>query len=314
MKAFITGITGQDGFYLTALLKEKGYEVHGLARRTSQKRDYPNAIIHIGDVQDPSISDLIERIRPQEVYNLAAMSHVGESFKIPRNTFEINALGALNALEGARRCGAKFYQASTSELFGNSPPPQNERTRFHPRSPYGAAKLAAFYLTVNYREAYGLRASNGILFNHESPLRGEDFVTKKIAKYVGGLYAYQNGFRVDDLQPLKLGNLDAKRDWGHAKDFVLGMWMIMNNPPGDYVLATGETHTVREFAELAFKQIGENWEDYVQVDETLFRPSEVNELRGDYTRALSLGWKPEVTFRDLVKEMVEHEISNFNMG
>ena len=254
---------------------------------------------------DPRLTELIADLRPREVYNLAAMSHVGESFKIPRSTFEINAMGALNALEGAKRANARFYQASTSELYGNSPAPQNEETTFRPRSPYGVSKLAAYWLTVNYREM-GLHASNGILFNHESPLRGEDFVTKKIAMGVAKVFHVEQGF--------KLGNLHAKRDWGHAKDFVKGMWMMLQAPPDDYVLATGETHTVKEFLTLAFKEIDEDWHDWVTIDPKLFRPSEVDELCGDYTKVRKLGWQPEVTFRELVKEMVNYEISNLDMG
>lgn len=309
MRAFITGITGQDGFYLAELLNNKGYEVHGLARRSAQSKVLPhNVKIHIGDVQDSATTELIADINPDEVYNLAAMSHVGESFNIPRSTFEINALGTLNALEGAKKALARFYQASTSELYGNEPPPQNETTRFYPRSPYGVAKLAAFYLTVNYREAYGMHTSNGILFNHESPLRGEDFVTKKIAQGVARVFH-------GDTTSLKLGNLEAKRDWGHAKDYVKGMWLMLQHEPDDFVLATGKTHTVREFAALAFQEIDEDYNDHIEIDPNLYRPAEVDELCGDYSKAYEkLGWQPEVTFRDLVKEMVNHEISNFDLG
>jgi len=309
VKAFITGITGQDGFYLADLLNEKGYEVHGLARRLSQPRHVPNNVkIHIGDVTDSSLTELIADIKPDEVYNLAAMSHVGESFKIPRSTFDINAIGTLNALEGARKACSRYYQASTSELFGNEPGPQNELTRFHPRSPYGVSKIAAYWLTVNYREAYGVHASNGILFNHESPIRGEDFVTKKIAQGVARI------FHGDDKK-IKLGNIESKRDWGHAQDYVRGMWLMLQHEPDDFILATGKTHSVQEFLSLAFSEIGEDYQDHIEIDEKLFRPAEVDELCGDYTKAKEkLGWQPEVTFRELVKEMVNYEISNLDMG
>lgn len=315
MIAFITGISGQDGFYLADLLNEKGYEVHGLVRRVSQPRIVPdNVTIHIGDVTDPFLTELIADTNPGEVYNLAAMSHVGESFKIPRSTFDINANGTLNALEGAKKSGSKFYQASTSELFGNEPSPQNEKTAFHPRSPYGVSKIAAYWLTVNYRESYGLHASNGILFNHESPIRGEDFVTKKITQYVGKI---DHWLRHKGKFPgkLKLGNIESKRDWGHAKDYVRGMWLMLQHEPDDFVLATGKTHSVQEFLSLAFSEIDEDYSEYIEIDESLYRPAEVHLLRGDYSKAQKLlGWQPEVTFRELVKEMVGYEISNIDMG
>ena len=301
MKAFITGLTGQDGHYLAEFLNIRGYDVYGLVRRTSQpKRIPPNVHVIQGDVTDPGVIRQVEEINPDEIYNLAAMSHVGESFKIPTTTFEINALGTLYLLEAARKTHSRFYQASTSELFGISLPPQNEETKFHPRSPYGVAKLAAYWLTVNYREAYGLFACNGILFNHESPIRGEDFVTQKIVR---GVVDIVSG-RKDHIA---LGNLDSKRDWGHAKDFVRGMWlMLQKDKPDDYVLATGETHSIRELLDLAFSYVGiEDWSPYVKTDPKFLRPSEVPALWGDPTKAKTeLGWEPEYTFKSLIEEMV----------
>lgn len=309
MKAFITGVTGQDGHYLSELLLSNGYEVYGLIRRSSQSRSIPHGI-HVveGDVTDPAVSQTIAGIEPQEIYHLAAMSHVGESFKIPRTTFEINAIGTLHVLEGAKACGAKFYQASTSELFGASQPPQSEETRFHPRSPYGVAKLAAYWLTVNYREAYGLHASNGILFNHESPIRGMDFVTRKVCHYVAEVYWLREvGGRIPAL---KLGNLDAMRDWGHAKDFVRAMQLIVQqDKPGDYVVATGEVRSVRDLLTTAFRCIGvDDWEPYVTSDPSFYRPADVDCLIGDASRIKTLGWKPEYSFEEMIKEMVDCEI------
>lgn len=303
MKAFVTGSTGQDGFYLSKFLLDKGYKVYGLVRRSAQSKEIPEGITVVeGDVTDPRIVDVISDISPNEIYHLAAMSHVGESFKIPTTTFDINAKGTLNVLEGAKRCGAKFYQASTSELFGIAPAPQNEKTAFHPRSPYGVAKLAAYWLTVNYREAYNLFACNGILFNHESPLRGENFVTQKIAKGVARIF-HGNG----ENEKITLGNLDAKRDWGHAEDFVRGMWlMLQHEKPDDYVLATGQTYSIRDFLTFAFEVIGiYDWRPYVVTDPKFLRPSEVPELRGDYSKAREiLGWEPERTVQDIAQEMV----------
>lgn len=300
MKALITGVTGQDGHYLADLLNEKGYEVYGLVRRSAQARNVPADICVIpGDITDPHVSDAIEGM--DEVYNLAAMSHVGESFKIPLSTFSVNAMGTINLLEGARKYGARFYQASTSELFGISPPPQDESTVFHPRSPYGVAKLAAYWSAVNYREAYGLFACNGILFNHESPIRGEDFVTQKICRGVA---------RIEhrDKTPIRLGNLSAKRDWGHAKDYVRGMWqMLQHDKPDDYVLATGEKHSITDFLTIAFQYIGiDDWSPYVVIDDSFKRPAEVPELCGNPAKAESqLGWRRSYTFHDLVYEMME---------
>lgn len=304
MRALITGVTGQDGHYLSALLLEKGYEVYGIVRRTSQPKSIPAGISVVdGDITDPRIANTIAEIGPQEIYHLAAMSHVGESFKIPRTTFEINALGTLNILEGAKACGAKFYQASTSELFGQSLPPQSEETAFHPRSPYGVAKIAAYWLTVNYREAYGLHASNGILFNHESPLRGLDFVTRKVCRAVARIH---HGLQ----DSVVLGNIDAKRDWGHAKDFVKAMHLIVQQEkPGDYVVATGEVRSVRDLLTEAFGNIGvTNWEPYVKTDAAYIRPADVDCLIGDASKIMALGWKPEYTFESMIKEMVQIEL------
>lgn len=308
MRAFITGVSGQDGRYLTKFLLIKGYDVYGLVRRHAQQQEIPEGITVVeGDVTDHNIVQIIEKIDPDEIYNLAAMSHVGESFNIPHTTFEINACGTLNVLEGARRVNAKFYQASTSELYGSTPPPQNELTPFHPRSPYGVAKLAAYWLTVNYREAYGLYAVNGILFNHESPLRGHDFVTQKVARYCS-LVLKHGGY----WEKLKLGNLDAKRDWGHAEDFVEGMWLMMQQPkPDDYVLATGVSRTVRQLLDEAFSHIGvTDWTPYVEVDPSLFRPSDVDSLCGDASKVRAIGWEPKYTFAGMITEMIDAAASH----
>ena len=304
MKAFLTGLTGQDGFYLSQFLIEKGYQVYGLTRRTSQPKTIPLGTILVeGDVTDPNVKDLIRDIGPDEVYHLAAMSHVGESFKIPKTTFDINAVGTLNVIEGAKACGAKFYQASTSELYGSTPPPQNEDTPFHPRSPYGVSKIAAYWLTVNYREAYGLYACNGILFNHESPIRGMDFVTRKVCNAVARIKHGLQDYVV-------LGNLDAKRDWGHAKDFVEAMWLMMQQEkPDDYVVATGEVRSIKDLLSEAFKHIGvTDWSPYVRQDKSFFRPADVDCLIGDSSKIRRLGWKPKYTFEQLIREMVESEI------
>jgi GDPmannose 4,6-dehydratase len=308
--SLITGATGQDGYYLADYLSGLGYQVHGTVRPSTAERT-PNFAPHECDVTDAGcVARLIDRIQPDEVYHLAAQSHVGKSFDNPALTFSVNAMGTLNVLEAIRGTKTRFYQASTSELFGSEPPPQSEATRFHPRSPYGVSKLAAYWLAVNYREAYGLHASNGILFNHESPRRGADFVTRKITKAVAA------GRR------LKLGNLDARRDWGHARDYVRGMHLIVQGEPGDYVLATGKTHTVRQFCEAAFRCMGtrvvwhgfgvdergidpDSGEVLVEVDPAFFRPAEVAALCGDATKANSIGWFPEISFDDLVSEMVE---------
>lgn len=317
MRAFITGVTGQDGFYLSNFLLHKGYTVYGLARRTSQGNSLPKGVIRVdGDVTDPGVSRLIADLEPDEVYHLAAMSHVGESFKIPRTTFEVNAIGTLNVLEGAKMCGAKIYQASTSELYGSTRPPQSEETAFHPRSPYGVSKIAAYWLTVNYREAYGLFASNGILFNHESPIRGEDFVTRKVCKYVASLSQYSliKEFSNKTFAPLVLGNLEAKRDWGHASDFVEAMWLILQQEkPGDYVVATGQVRSVRDLLTVAFDCIGvKDWSPFVTTDKKYLRPSDVDCLIGDASKIRALGWKPKYTFNQMIKEMVDSEIASLS--
>jgi GDPmannose 4,6-dehydratase len=319
-KALITGITGQDGSYLAELLLEKDYEVHGLVRRSSsintQRIDHiysdpfkqtTDLHLHYGDLNDASsLNRVMEKIAPDEVYNLAAQSHVKVSFEIPEYTGEVTGLGALRLLEAIRETEvpARFYQASSSELYGLvQEVPQNEDTPFYPRSPYAVAKLYAYWIVVNYREGYDLHASNGILFNHESPRRGETFVTRKITRAVARIKA-----GVQDK--LYLGNLDAKRDWGFAGDYVEAQWLILQqDEPDDYVIATGETHTVREFCERAFGRVGLNYEDYVEVDPRYFRPTEVDLLIGDPARAeKKLDWKPKVTFEGLVDMMVDADV------
>lgn len=321
MRALVTGATGQDGQYLCELLLEKGYEVHAL-HRTSTTRRLPDLNVnwYDGDMMDGErLRAIVHSVEPDEIYNLAAQSHVGMSFEQPGLTMRVNALAVTELLEAVRWNGNKFYQASTSEMFGSSPPMQGEETMFRPRSPYGVSKLAAYWMTVNYREGHDLYACNGILFNHESPRRGEQFVTRKITRAVAG---FTNG----RTKPLRLGNLDARRDWGHARDYVLGMWQIMQQPqPADYVLATGETRTVREFVEAAFECIGHTIEwigigeqEYgidnnnrvvVTVDPQLYRPTEVDVLCGDAGKARSIGWEPKTSFRDLVQEMVITDIT-----
>lgn len=299
MKALITGVCGQDGWYLSELLLSKGYEVIGTRRGNEEQADCrPGVRVVYGDINDGAcIRDLMDKHRPDEVYNLAALTHVGDSFSGVSAVMQTNAVGAANVAEAAFRTGAKFYQASTSELFGSSPPPQSEMTPLQPQSPYGVAKLAAFWMTKNYRQR-GLHATNGILFNHESPKRGGGFVTQKIARAVAAIHKGQ-------ANSVTLGNLDAKRDWGHARDYCRGMWMLMQNPADDYVLATGETHTVREFCDAAFGYVGLDYRDFVTVSPEFFRPLEVHALTGDASKARALGWKPEVTFTALVQEMVE---------
>ena len=321
MRALITGITGQDGSYLTELLLDEGYEVHGVVRRSSsfnrgrlehliQDDDIygERLFLHYGDMTDSSaLNRLLEKIGPDEIYNLAAQSHVRISFDMPEYTGDVDALGVARLLDAIREVGlarqSKFYQASTSEMFGASPPPQSEETPFHPRSPYAAAKLYAHWMVVNYREGYDLHASSGILFNHESPRRGENFVTRKIAL---GVAKIAKGLQ----DKLYLGNLDAKRDWGHARDFVRAMYLMLQQPKGDdYVVATGETHSVREFLEHAFGYVDLNYQDCVEIDPRYFRPTEVDALCGDYSKAKRiLGWEPEITFEELVQEMVEAEL------
>ncbi|WP_034389157.1 GDP-mannose 4,6-dehydratase [Deinococcus sp. YIM 77859] len=322
-KALVTGITGQDGSYLTELLLEKGYEVHGIIRRAStfntdridhlyQDPHDPQArlFLHYGDLSDASgLRLLLERVQPDEVYNLGAQSHVKVSFDQAEYTADVTGLGTLRLLEAIRdyqdRTGrqVRFYQASSSEMFGAAKPPQGLHTPFHPRSPYAVAKVYAFWQTVNHREAYGLYACNGILFNHESPRRGETFVTRKITRAVGRI-------KMGLQKKLYLGNLDAKRDWGHARDYVEAMWlMLQQDAPRDYCIATGEAYSVREFAERAFALVGLNYEDYVEIDPRYFRPAEVDYLLGDAAETQqALGWTPRTSFAGLVQEMVEHDL------
>ena len=336
--ALITGISGQDGSYLSEFLLSKGYEVHGIIRRQSTSCteridhliDENKITLHYGDMTDSgNLAALIRKVEPDEVYNLAAQSHVGTSFEVPEYTADVTGVGTVKLLEAIRQVkpNTKFYQASTSELFGGLPEtaPQSEKTPFHPRSPYAVAKLYSYWITVNYREAYGLFACNGILFNHESPRRGADFVTRKITLAVAKIM-------VGKQEKLSLGNLNSKRDWGFAGDYVEGMWRILQqDKPDDYVLATGETHTVREFVEAAFEQVGVEirWEGsgvnetgycaktgklLVDVNPQFFRPAEVDLLLGDPTKAeKNLGWHRKVSFKDLVKIMVESDLKKFEV-
>jgi GDPmannose 4,6-dehydratase len=323
-KALITGITGQDGSYLAELLLSKGYEVHGIKRRSSsfntERIDSilpdlhdrsARLFLHFGDLNDSSnLIRLLLAINPDEIYHLAAQSHVRVSFDIPEYTGDITGLGTTRLLEAVRQSGiqTKFYNAGSSEMYGNTPEvPQRETTPFRPRSPYACAKVYSYWATVNYREAFGLFACNGILFNHESPRRGETFVTRKITRAVARIC---NGIQ----DRLYLGNLDAKRDWGFAPDYVEAMWMMLQQAePDDYVVATGETHSVKEFAELAFVHVGLDWTKYVDVDPRYFRPSEVDILLGDASKACrELGWRPKTGFEDLVKLMVDADTRLLN--
>ena len=315
-KALITGITGQDGSYLAELLLAKGYEVHGMVRRSSSPNTSRIAhlvadesivesqfFLHSGDLGDSSrIVELMESIVPDEVYNLAAQSDVGASFEGPQNTGDVTALGTLRLLEAVRRVGlgTKFYQASSSEMFGASPPPQDESTPFYPRSPYGAAKVYSYWITKNYRESYGMFAVNGILFNHESPRRGETFVTRKITHAVARILA-------GSQKILDLGNLDAVRDWGYAPEYVEAMWrMLQTDIPDDFVVATGTRYSIRDFLGFAFEHVGLNWEDYVRVDPRFIRPAEVDALVGDSSKMLTAtGWKAQVLPPELAKIMVD---------
>ena len=312
--ALITGITGQDGSYLAELLLEKGYDVHGLVRRSSslnrQRIDHlagnPNLHLHYGDMTDGvSLANMIRDIEPNEVYNLAAQSHVQVSFEMPEYTASADAVGTLRLLEAIHASGleTRFYQASTSEMFGATPPPQNESTAFYPRSPYGAAKVYSHWVTVNYREAYDLFAVSGILFNHESPRRGESFVTRKITR---GVAAIAEG-RSDHID---LGNLAAIRDWGYAKEYVEGMWqMLQHDEPSDYVLATGTGHTVRDFCEFAFSHVGLDWEKHVRHDNRYERPTEVDALIGDASKARDeLGWVAKTDAKALAQLMVDADL------
>jgi GDPmannose 4,6-dehydratase len=320
-RAFVTGVTGQDGSFLTELLLEQGYEVHGLVRRSStfgtERIDHlyldphepgTRLYLHYGDLSDGgALSRLLHEIRPTEVYNLGAQSHVAVSFQQPLYTADVDALGSLRLLEAVRQMGdgVRYYQASSSEMYGKAVEvPQTERTPFHPRSPYGVAKAYAFWQTVNYREAYGLHASNGILFNHESERRGETFVTRKITRA-----ATRIKLGLQDV--LYLGNLDAQRDWGHARDYVEAMWlMLQQEEPDDYVIATGQRHTVRDFCEAAFGLLDLDWRDHVQIDKRYLRPAEVDVLQGDATKAREqLGWEPTIGFAELAKCMVEADLA-----
>ncbi len=317
--ALISGITGQDGSYLAELLLNKGYEVHGLVRRASslntQRLDSiyrdphdagPPLVLHYCDLSDASsLGNLIRAVQPDEIYHLGAQSHVKVSFDLPEYTADVTGVGTVRMLEAIRASGARarFYQASSSEMFGSTPPPQNEGTPFHPRSPYGVSKVFAYWAAVNYREAYDVYAVNGILFNHESPRRGETFVSRKITRAVARI-------RAGLQDKLYLGNLEAKRDWGYAPEYVEAMWQMLQRPdPDDYVVATGECHTVREFAELAFECVGIDWRDFVEIDPRYYRASEVDVLMGDASKASRiLGWQPHTCFQDLVQIMVDSDV------
>lgn len=322
-RALLTGITGQDGSYLTELLLAKNYEVHGLVRRSSlfntDRLDHlhhlpheggANLKLHYGDLADGSaLRSVLERVMPDEIYNLAAQSHVKVSFEVPEYTADVVATGTLRLLDAVRdyavRHGreVRIYQAGSSEMFGAAAPPQSEKTQFHPRSPYAVSKVAAHWYCVNYREAYGMFISNGILFNHESPRRGENFVTRKITRSVGRI---KEGLQ----DQLLLGNLDARRDWGFAGDYVEAMWMMLqHDKPDDFVVATGVSYSIREFLEIAFGLAGLEWKDFVKVDPRYFRPAEVDFLQGDATKARrDLGWKPKVTLPELARMMVESDL------
>lgn len=318
-RALITGITGQDGSHLTELLLAKGYEVHGMIRRASNfntdridhlyedpHESEAQLFLHYGDMGDGSqVARIIRTLEPDEIYNLAAQSHVAVSFQQPEYTGDVTGLGVLRLLEAIRdsRIDTRLYQAGSSEMFGDHPPPQSETTQFRPRSPYAAAKAYAHWLTANYREAYGIHAVNGILFNHEGPRRGETFVTRKITKAVAEILAGRQ-------EHLYLGNLDASRDWGHAPDYVEAMWMMLQaDKPGDYVIGTGESHTVREFCEHAFGLVGLDYEDHVRVDPKYFRPTEVEALCADASKARrELGWAPRTSFAELVETMLEADL------
>ena len=319
-RALITGLTGQDGSYLAELLLEKGYVVHGLRRRASSfntgRVDHliddfrhdkgARLILQYGDLADASsLSRLLYKLQPDEIYHLGAQTHVHVSFELPEYTGDITGLGTVRVLEAIREVGlrTRVYQASSSEMFGNAPPPQNETTPFHPRSPYGCAKAYAHHIAVNYRESYGMFVCNGILFNHESPRRGENFVSRKITRAVARI-------KCGLQKKLFLGNLDAHRDWGYAPEYVEAMWMMLQHEePDDYVIATGESHSVREFVTAAFARADLDWEQYVEIDPVYVRPAEVDFLKGDASKAKEkLGWEPKVRFKDLVRIMVDEEI------
>lgn len=317
-KALITGITGQDGSYLAELLLDKGYEVHGLIRRSSSfntqrinhiyndPHSSTNLHLHYGDVTDMgSLLELVYNIRPDEIYNLAAQSHVRVSFDLPEYTGDVTALGTIRLLEAVRKSGirTRFYQASSSEMYGAARPPQNESTPFQPQSPYAAAKVYAYWLTHEYREGYRMFASNGVLFNHESPRRGETFVTRKITRALAAIKA-------EKQDKLFMGNLDARRDWGYAPDYVAAMWkMLLNDEAGDFVIGTGEAHSVREFLDEAFGYLHMDWHDYVKIDPKYFRPNEVDFLQANPEKARQvLGWEPRIYFKDLVRIMVDADL------
>ena len=320
-KALITGITGQDGSYLAELLLHEGYEVHGIIRRAStfnthridhiyhdphNNGEKVHLYLHYGDIAvGETLQHMIYNVKPDEIYHLAAQSHVRVSFDMPEYTGDVTGLGTTRILEAMRKSGinSRFYQASSSEMFGSAKPPQSEITQFEPRSPYAAAKVYAYWITRNYREAYDLFASNGILFNHESPRRGETFVTRKITRAVASILTKKQ-------KHLYLGNLDSKRDWGYAPEYVEAMWlMLQQDTPDDYVIGTGETHSVREFLNEAFGYVGLNWEDYVRIDERYFRPTEVDLLLSDPSKATKhLNWKPKVKFNELVRIMMDADL------
>ena len=325
-KALITGITGQDGSYLAELLLSEGYEVHGIIRRASTfntrridhiyKDPHINGEkvrlnLHYGDIsQSKSLLDVIYNIHPDEIYNLAAQSHVRVSFDMPEYTGDVTGLGTIRILEAIRKSGIKtrFYQASSSELYGSAKPPQNEETPFKPQSPYAAAKLYAYWVTRQYRDGYGIFASNGILFNHESPRRGETFVTRKITRALANIKAGKQKY-------LYLGNLDAKRDWGYAPDYVAAMWkLLQHDVPGDYVIGTGEAHSVREFLDESAGYLDMDWHEFVRIDERYFRPNEVDYLLADPSKSINeIGWTPRVTFKELVRIMVDADLELVNM-
>jgi GDPmannose 4,6-dehydratase len=320
-RALITGITGQDGSYLAELLLGKEYEVYGIVRRSSSfntgriddiyqdphEPDYRLRLVY-GDLNDASsLNRILRTVKPDEIYNLGAQSHVRVSFDVPEYTAEVTGVGTVRLLEAIRESGItpKFYQASSSELFGSSPAPQSETTVFHPRSPYGVAKLYSYWITVNYRESYGMFACNGILFNHESPRRGETFVSRKITRAVSRI-------KLGLQDKLFLGNLDAKRDWGFAGDYVEAMWlMLQHDKPEDFVIATGQCHTVRDFLDEAFGHLSLDWKKHVEIDPRYFRPAEVDELRGDMSKARTLlKWEPKVKFQELVRMMVDADLKD----
>jgi GDPmannose 4,6-dehydratase len=315
--ALITGVTGQDGSYLAEYLLSKDYEVHGTIRTTTHDiedtrvghllaTDPPRVTLHVTDLGDShSLTRLIEDLRPDEVYNLAAQSHVRASFDQPVHTGDVTGLGAVRLLEAIRHAdpSIRYYQASSSEMFGSSPPPQSEITPFHPRSPYAVAKVYAYWATVNHRESYDIHANNGILFNHESPRRGKEFVTRKITATIPRLMK-------GEQKKLYLGNLDAKRDWGHARDYVRAMHMMLRHPePLDLVIGTGHSYSVRDFLDVAFAVVDLDWEQYVEIDPRFYRPAEVDFLQADASKAkVTIGWEPEISFEVLVREMVEADL------